>query len=162
CFAQIKVNRILSKEPHNHIVQFNWRDALELEGQLTEEEILIRDSFRTYCQEKLMPRILLANRNEEEGCFTNLLVCWHPLKIFSLHLILRLWLRWDKLCGLWFDRQRNRESGQRLSLSYERAVVTGTETEVPPQWGYLRSHRLAQLAQTELSGLLLHTDSLLF
>uniref|UniRef100_A0A3B5AUY0 Glutaryl-CoA dehydrogenase b n=1 Tax=Stegastes partitus TaxID=144197 RepID=A0A3B5AUY0_9TELE len=43
---------------------FNWRDALELEGQLTEEEILIRDSFRTYCQEKLMPRILLANRNE--------------------------------------------------------------------------------------------------
>ncbi|XP_008281981.1 glutaryl-CoA dehydrogenase, mitochondrial-like [Stegastes partitus] len=45
-------------------VQFNWRDALELEGQLTEEEILIRDSFRTYCQEKLMPRILLANRNE--------------------------------------------------------------------------------------------------
>uniref|UniRef100_A0A3B5B2N0 Acyl-CoA dehydrogenase/oxidase N-terminal domain-containing protein n=1 Tax=Stegastes partitus TaxID=144197 RepID=A0A3B5B2N0_9TELE len=64
CFAQIKVNRILSKEPHNHIVQFNWRDALELEGQLTEEEILIRDSFRTYCQEKLMPRILLANRNE--------------------------------------------------------------------------------------------------
>ncbi|XP_053707878.1 glutaryl-CoA dehydrogenase b [Synchiropus splendidus] len=45
-------------------VQFNWRDALELEGQLTEEEIMIRDSFRTYCQEKLMPRIVLANRNE--------------------------------------------------------------------------------------------------
>uniref|UniRef100_A0A672T9X1 Glutaryl-CoA dehydrogenase, mitochondrial n=1 Tax=Sinocyclocheilus grahami TaxID=75366 RepID=A0A672T9X1_SINGR len=45
-------------------VQFNWRDALDLEGQLTEEEIMIRDSFRTYCQEKLMPRILMANRNE--------------------------------------------------------------------------------------------------
>lgn len=45
-------------------VQFNWRDALELEGQLTEEEVMIRDSFRTYCQEKLMPRILMANRNE--------------------------------------------------------------------------------------------------
>ncbi|KAG9343954.1 hypothetical protein JZ751_013343 [Albula glossodonta] len=26
-------------------VQFNWRDALELEGQLTEEEVMIRDSF---------------------------------------------------------------------------------------------------------------------
>ncbi|XP_025059642.1 glutaryl-CoA dehydrogenase, mitochondrial isoform X2 [Alligator sinensis] len=25
---------------------------------------MIRDSFRTYCQEKLMPRILMANRNE--------------------------------------------------------------------------------------------------
>uniref|UniRef100_A0A672QP28 Glutaryl-CoA dehydrogenase, mitochondrial n=1 Tax=Sinocyclocheilus grahami TaxID=75366 RepID=A0A672QP28_SINGR len=27
------------------LVQFNWRDALELEGLLTEEEIMIRDSF---------------------------------------------------------------------------------------------------------------------
>ncbi|XP_062891650.1 glutaryl-CoA dehydrogenase, mitochondrial-like isoform X1 [Mobula hypostoma] len=45
-------------------VQFDWRDALNLEGQLTEEEILIRDSFRAYCQTKLMPRILMANRNE--------------------------------------------------------------------------------------------------
>ncbi|CAL8315756.1 unnamed protein product [Arctogadus glacialis] len=43
---------------------FDWRDALQLEGQLTEEEVMIRDSFRDYCQEKLMPRILLANRNE--------------------------------------------------------------------------------------------------
>lgn len=45
-------------------VQFNWQDALDLEGQLTEDEIMIRDSFRTYCQEKLMPRIVMANRNE--------------------------------------------------------------------------------------------------
>ncbi|CAB1341963.1 unnamed protein product [Coregonus sp. 'balchen'] len=49
-------------------VQFNWRDGLELEGQLTEEEIMIRDSFRDYCQDKLMPRILMANRNEGYGC----------------------------------------------------------------------------------------------
>uniref|UniRef100_A0A9J8CDM9 Glutaryl-CoA dehydrogenase, mitochondrial n=1 Tax=Cyprinus carpio carpio TaxID=630221 RepID=A0A9J8CDM9_CYPCA len=48
--------------------QFNWRDALDLEGLLTEEEIMIRDSFRTYCQEKLMPRILMANRDEGYGC----------------------------------------------------------------------------------------------
>uniref|UniRef100_A0A9J7X0K9 Glutaryl-CoA dehydrogenase, mitochondrial n=1 Tax=Cyprinus carpio carpio TaxID=630221 RepID=A0A9J7X0K9_CYPCA len=48
----------------NTKVQFNWCDALDLEGQLTEEEIMIRDSFCTYCQEKLMPRILMANRNE--------------------------------------------------------------------------------------------------
>ncbi|XP_043940588.1 glutaryl-CoA dehydrogenase, mitochondrial [Protopterus annectens] len=45
-------------------VQFDWRDPLLLEGQLTEEEIMIRDSFRSYCQEKLMPQILMANRNE--------------------------------------------------------------------------------------------------
>uniref|UniRef100_A0A8C7QYH0 Glutaryl-CoA dehydrogenase, mitochondrial n=1 Tax=Oncorhynchus mykiss TaxID=8022 RepID=A0A8C7QYH0_ONCMY len=47
-------------------VQFNWRDALELDGLLTEEEVMIRDSFRTYCQEKLMPRIIMANRHERK------------------------------------------------------------------------------------------------
>ncbi|XP_056426431.1 glutaryl-CoA dehydrogenase, mitochondrial [Hyla sarda] len=44
--------------------QFDWRDALCLDAQLTEDEIMIRDSFRSYCQEKLMPRILMANRQE--------------------------------------------------------------------------------------------------
>ncbi|RZF42405.1 hypothetical protein LSTR_LSTR004213 [Laodelphax striatellus] len=44
--------------------RFNWEDALNLESQLAEDEILARNSFRSYCQEKLMPRIVLANRNE--------------------------------------------------------------------------------------------------
>jgi len=44
---------------------FNWQDPLLLESLLTEEERLIRDSAQQYCQEKLMPRVLLANRNEE-------------------------------------------------------------------------------------------------
>lgn len=45
-------------------LQFNWKDPLCLESLLTEDEILIQDQFRAYCQEKLMPRILMANRNE--------------------------------------------------------------------------------------------------
>ena len=36
-----------------------------LESQLTEDERMIRDTARTYCQDKLMPRILMANRKEE-------------------------------------------------------------------------------------------------
>ncbi len=44
--------------------KFNYKDALNLEGLLTEEEIMVRDQFHDYCQEKLMPRIMLANRNE--------------------------------------------------------------------------------------------------
>jgi glutaryl-CoA dehydrogenase len=44
---------------------FNWQDPLLLEEQLTEDERLIRDTARTYCQEKLMPRILMANRKGE-------------------------------------------------------------------------------------------------
>jgi glutaryl-CoA dehydrogenase len=43
---------------------FNWQDPLMLESLLSEEERLIRDSAQQYCQEKLMPRILLANRHE--------------------------------------------------------------------------------------------------
>ena len=43
---------------------FNWSDPFDLNGQLTEEERIIRDSTREYCQEKLMPRILEANRHE--------------------------------------------------------------------------------------------------
>ena len=35
-----------------------------LEDQLTEEERMIRDTAKAYCQDKLMPRIVEANRNE--------------------------------------------------------------------------------------------------
>ena len=45
-------------------VEFKWEDPLLLEEELTEEERLVRDSVRQYCQEKLMPRILLAHRHE--------------------------------------------------------------------------------------------------
>ena len=45
--------------------QFNWEDPLLLEGQLSEEERMVRDSARAYCQEKLMPRVLEAHRHEK-------------------------------------------------------------------------------------------------
>jgi glutaryl-CoA dehydrogenase len=43
---------------------FQWQDPLLLEEQLTDEERMVRDSARAYCQDKLMPRILEANRHE--------------------------------------------------------------------------------------------------
>lgn len=43
---------------------FNWQDPLALDSLLTEEERMIRDSAHQYCQEKLMPRVLTANREE--------------------------------------------------------------------------------------------------
>ncbi|GIX83075.1 glutaryl-CoA dehydrogenase, mitochondrial [Caerostris darwini] len=43
---------------------FDWKDALSLQNKLTDEEIMIAEQFKSYCQEKLMPRILMANRNE--------------------------------------------------------------------------------------------------
>ncbi|NVJ65912.1 MAG: acyl-CoA dehydrogenase [Gammaproteobacteria bacterium] len=42
----------------------HWDDILLLDEQLTEEERMIRDAARDYCQEKLMPRVLEANRHE--------------------------------------------------------------------------------------------------
>ena len=42
----------------------NWEDILRLDSQLTEEERMIRDNVREYCNKSLMPRILEANRNE--------------------------------------------------------------------------------------------------
>lgn len=43
---------------------FNWEDPLDLESMLTEDERLIQDMTRNYAQDKLMPRILEANRHE--------------------------------------------------------------------------------------------------
>lgn len=50
----------MSKQP-----QFNWEDPLLLDQQLTDEERLIRDSAHDYCQSKLLPRIIQANRHEK-------------------------------------------------------------------------------------------------
>ena len=44
--------------------QFQWDDPFLLNDQLTDEERMVRDAVRDYCQAKLMPRILLANRHE--------------------------------------------------------------------------------------------------
>ncbi len=43
---------------------FQWDDPFFLEDQLNEEERLLRDSTREYAQDKLMPRVLEANRYE--------------------------------------------------------------------------------------------------
>jgi glutaryl-CoA dehydrogenase len=44
---------------------FQWQDPLLLDDQLSDEERMVRDSARAYCQDKLMPRILEANRHEK-------------------------------------------------------------------------------------------------
>jgi len=51
-------------KPNDMKPTFRWEDPFLLEDQLTEEERMVRDSARSYCQDKLMPRILEANRHE--------------------------------------------------------------------------------------------------
>ncbi|MBN9049623.1 MAG: acyl-CoA dehydrogenase [Rhizobiales bacterium] len=43
---------------------FVWEDPLDLEHDLTEEEKMVRDTARGYAQDKLMPRVLTAYRDE--------------------------------------------------------------------------------------------------
>ncbi|WP_417441277.1 acyl-CoA dehydrogenase [Idiomarina sp.] len=43
---------------------FNWSDPLNWQSTLSEEEKMIQESAHQYAQEKLMPRVLEANRNE--------------------------------------------------------------------------------------------------
>ena len=47
-----------------HFTPFSWDDALRLDQQLSDEERAIRDAAHAYCQEKLFPRALEANRHE--------------------------------------------------------------------------------------------------
>ena len=37
--------------------EFQWDDPLLLDDLLSDEERMVRDAARAYCQEKLMPRV---------------------------------------------------------------------------------------------------------
>jgi glutaryl-CoA dehydrogenase len=43
---------------------FDWQDPFQFSNLLTEDERMIRDTAHAYCQDKLMSRVLLANREE--------------------------------------------------------------------------------------------------
>jgi glutaryl-CoA dehydrogenase len=43
---------------------FNWADPLLLDNELGEEERMVRDTAQAYAQDKLLPRVIEANRNE--------------------------------------------------------------------------------------------------
>jgi glutaryl-CoA dehydrogenase len=49
-------------KPH---AKFNWEDPFLLSEQLTDDETMIRQAARDYCQDKLAPRVLEAFRHEK-------------------------------------------------------------------------------------------------
>ncbi|KAJ8722027.1 hypothetical protein PYW08_004429 [Mythimna loreyi] len=64
CKNSVNIRALSTTSSKNAKVTFNWEDPLNLDGQLHDDEKAIRDSFRAYCNEKLLPRIIEANRNE--------------------------------------------------------------------------------------------------
>ncbi|KAI0039805.1 acyl-CoA dehydrogenase domain-containing protein [Auriscalpium vulgare] len=59
------VNRLRNASTSAHTKpKFDWEDPFDLESQLTEEEVAIRDVAKGFCQEYLAPRVLEAHRTE--------------------------------------------------------------------------------------------------
>jgi glutaryl-CoA dehydrogenase len=55
---------VINPSEKRRLAPFKWDDALLLDAQLTDDERMIRDAAHDYCQEKLFPRVLHANRHE--------------------------------------------------------------------------------------------------
>ena len=54
-----------AKTPSAAKPRFQWEDPLLLEDALSEDERMVRDAAHAYCQDKLMPRVMEANRHEK-------------------------------------------------------------------------------------------------
>ena len=54
----------ITDAPKSETVTFDWTDPLHLDAQLTEEERLVSESATQYCRDRLMPRVISANREE--------------------------------------------------------------------------------------------------
>ncbi len=57
--------RVLSAKEQPDLGSFDWADPFLIEDQLTDEERMMRDAARSYCDEKLMPRIKTAFAEEQ-------------------------------------------------------------------------------------------------
>lgn len=57
-------SRVVSRAASSY-AKFNWEDPLDLESQLSDEEKMIRDMAKAFCQEELLPIVTEANRHEK-------------------------------------------------------------------------------------------------
>ena len=54
----------LEATPEPSATTHDWTDSLGLWGQLTDEERMVSEAARGYCEDRLMPRVVSANREE--------------------------------------------------------------------------------------------------
>ena len=106
---------------------FNWEDPLLLDEQLSEDERMVRDSARAYAQDKLMPRVVEANRHERFD--REVLTEMGAARLPGLDLA-RLRLRRREPCVLRPDRARDRARRLELSLEHERAIEPGDVSDL--------------------------------
>ena len=62
--------------------KFSWEDPLLIEQSLSDDERLVLETTKRYCTERLMPRVLEANRHEtfDRAIMTEMAnsACWGP------------------------------------------------------------------------------------
>ncbi len=59
------MSAVVSSVPKASKAVFNWEDPFDLDGQLTEDERMIRDAARAFAQDVLMPRVAEAYMEEK-------------------------------------------------------------------------------------------------
>ena len=135
--------------------KFDWHDPFHLAEQLTEEERLVQQAAHDYCQGRLMPRILEANRHERfdraivsEMGELGLLGADHPGGV---------WRGRASLCRLRPDRARGRARRLRLPLGDERAVVARHAPDLR-LWRRDAAPEVAAAARARRDGRLLRPD----
>eukprot|EP00933_Yihiella_yeosuensis_P029598 TRINITY_DN2320_c0_g1_i1.p1 TRINITY_DN2320_c0_g1~~TRINITY_DN2320_c0_g1_i1.p1 ORF type:complete len:432 (+),score=86.68 TRINITY_DN2320_c0_g1_i1:51-1346(+) len=73
--ASVAVERSMSSKPGGDPYEWDhtthWRDMMRIEERLTEEEIMIRDTTKAFCESELMPIVTDNFRNEtfDKGLF---------------------------------------------------------------------------------------------
>ena len=138
---------------------FKWDDPLDLEGELTEEERMVRDTARDYAQEKLFPRVLAANRDEkpDPAIFREM----GALGLARFDDPAGIRRRRPQLRLLWADRARARTGQFGLPLGNVGAVVIGdagdlclwqrsAAAQISAENGHRRTARLLRSHRTRL------------
>ncbi|RVT86938.1 acyl-CoA dehydrogenase [Rhodobacteraceae bacterium CCMM004] len=60
----MNITAAISAKDAPDLGRFDWDDPLRLEGQLTEDERMLRDAARSFAQDTLAPRVVAAYRDE--------------------------------------------------------------------------------------------------
>ena len=107
---------------------FQWEDPLDLEGELTEEERMVRDTARGFAQDYLMPRIVAAYR--EENYDAQMLPEMGKLGLLGPTIPEEYGGAGLRLCRLRPDRARVRARRFRLPLGHVGAVLAGDVSDL--------------------------------
>jgi glutaryl-CoA dehydrogenase len=108
--------------------RFCWEDPLLLDAQLSEDERLLRDAARDYCQGRLLPRVLESFRHERTDPAIYLEMGEMGLLGDDSGPVRRAGTQLRELRP---GRARSRARRFGLSLDDERAVVAGDAADLP-------------------------------